>query len=101
MGQENKLGTFPLLLRCRDLLVLYLKFVEVVDAVNHHPRKGTAKVDDLVHRKGQNARRENIILHVRVPGSPHALEDVEVDVILGNFVELAPVGVRRRGQERR
>ena len=101
MGQEYKLGAAPLLLCCRNFLILYLIFVEVGDAVNHHPGKGTTEVDDLVHREGEDACREDIVLHIRVPGRPQALEEIEMDIVLGNFVELPPVGIGRRGKERR
>ena len=49
-----------------------------------------------MHEEGHDSRREDIILHVGVPRSPHSLEDIEVDIVLGYLVELAPVSFGRR-----
>ena len=36
---------------------------------------------------------EDIILHIGVPRSPHALEEVQVNIVFGDLIELSPVRV--------
>ena len=90
-----------MLLRCRDFLVLNFILIEVGNAVDDKPWEGAAKVDDLVHQEGHDAGREHIILNIGVPRSPHALKDVEVDIVLGDLVKLAPIGIGGGGEKRR
>lgn len=93
VAKQNQPGTLPLLLPCWNLLVLNLVLVEGGDAVDDHPGKRAAKVDDLMHDKGHDARRKHIVLHKGVPCQPEALKGVEGDIVCGNFVVLAPVRV--------
>ena len=46
-----------------------------------------------MHYKGHDARSKDIILHEGVPSCPQPLEHVEVDIVFGDVVELAPVGI--------
>ena len=46
-----------------------------------------------MHHERQDTRGQNIILHVGIPCRPQALEDVEVNVVSGDIIELAPVGI--------
>lgn len=46
-----------------------------------------------MHRKGHDSGGEDIVAHVCVPSGPHALEVVEVHIVLRNGLELVPVGV--------
>ena len=73
--------------------VLNLIFVEVSYAINDSPRYGAAEIDQLMHDKRQDARGQNIILHVCIPRRPQALEDVEVNIVSGDIVELTPIGI--------
>lgn len=52
-----------------------------------------------MHYEGQDASGEHIVLHVRIPGCPQPLKEVEVHIVLGNVVELAPVGLLGRGEQ--
>lgn len=52
-----------------------------------------------MHDEGQDSRCQDIVLHKSIPCSPQPFEDIEVDVVLGDFIELAPVGVRGRIEE--
>lgn len=81
------------------LYILNLVFVEVTYVVDNDPGQRAAKVDNFVHQKGHDASSENVVLHVGVPRSPQALEDVEMDIVFGDFIKLAPVSVL--GHEKR
>jgi hypothetical protein len=52
-----------------------------------------------MHDKGHDAGGEHVVLHVRVPRCPHLLRVVELHIVFGDFLELAPVGVRRGREE--
>lgn len=99
--------------------LLNLISVEERDAVDNDPRQRAAKVDDLVHDKGHDARCKDIVLHVRVPSleasqtrrrvregreetySPEALKDAQRNpIVLVDLVELVPVGVGRVVRDR-
>lgn len=54
-----------------------------------------------MHRKGHNARSKDIILHVGVPSRPQPLKDIEMHIVPGDIVKLAPVGIFRSEQEGR
>ena len=47
---------------------LDLVFVEVGHAVDDDPREGAAEVDEFVHHEGHDSSREDVVLHVCVPG---------------------------------
>ena len=81
--------------------ILNLVSVEVWNAVYDRPRDRAPKIDGLVHNKRHDASSEDIILQIGVPGCPQAFKNVEVDIVLGNFIELAPVSLWGRGKERR
>jgi len=61
---------------------LNLVFLEVWDLVDDDPRQAAAKVDGLVHDEAHDTSGEHIIADVCIPGSPHALEVVEVNIVL-------------------
>jgi hypothetical protein len=52
------------------------------NSINYDPRQRPAKVDGFVHDEGHDTSGEDIVLHVRVPGEPHALSIVERDIVL-------------------
>lgn len=52
-----------------------------------------------MHHKGQDTSGKYIILHPSVPRRPHLLDNVEVDIVLGDLVELTPIRVRDVGEE--
>jgi hypothetical protein len=62
--------------------LLNLVLLEVWNPVDDHPRQGAAKVDELVHDEAHDTSGEDVVADVCVPGSPHALEVVEVDIVL-------------------
>ena len=72
---------------------LNLVFVEVWDHADDDPGQTAAEVDGLVHDEAHDTGGEGIVADVCVPRSPHALEVVEVDIVLGHLVEVVPVGV--------
>lgn len=45
-----------------------------------------------MHDEGHDAGCEDIVLHVGIPCCPCFLEKVEVDVVLGDLVEVVRVG---------
>lgn len=81
--------------------ILDLVFVEVWYAVDNHPWKRTPKVYDLMHHKGHDPSSQNIVLQVRIPGSPHTLQEVQVHIVFGNLIELAPISIWRRTEKGR
>jgi hypothetical protein len=104
VGDEDELGAFPLfscgghflllgevvLVLCSSSLrfsgcvtyFLNLVFLEVGNLVDDDPWQAAAEVDDLVHDEAHDAGGEHIIADVCVPRGPHALEVVEVDIVL-------------------
>lgn len=52
-----------------------------------------------MHYERQDASGEHIVLHICIPGCPQPLQEVEVDIVLGNVLELAPVGLLGRGEQ--
>ncbi len=73
-----------------------LVLIEVTYVVDNDPGQGAAKVDDFVHQKRHDASSEDIVLYVGVPRSPQALEDIEMDIVFGDLIELAPVSLLGR-----
>lgn len=47
-----------------------------------------------MHNERHDSSCEDIILHVRVPGSPESLEDIEMDVVFRDLFEGLGVGFR-------
>ena len=78
----------------RYTYVLDLVFVEVLHPVDDDPGERPAEVDHLVHDKRHYTGGEDIVLHVGIPGCPHLLEQVEVDIVLRDLFKLTPVGLR-------
>lgn len=75
--------------------ILDFIFVKVRYSVDDHPWEGTPKVEQLMKHKRHDARSKDIILQVGIPGSPETLEEVQVDMILGDLVEMGQVGLRQ------
>jgi hypothetical protein len=73
--------------------ILNLVLVERRYLIDDHPRQTPPKVHQFVHGEAHNPCRQHIIANVRIPGRPHALEDVEADVKFGDFGVFVPVGV--------
>ena len=51
-----------------------------------------------------DAGGEDIVAHPGVPRNPHALENVEVNIVAGDFLEGVPIsvgGMRQRGRQDR
>jgi hypothetical protein len=73
--------------------ILNLPLPKVWDQVNDDPRQAASKVHSLVPYKAHDASGEDVVLHVRIPRRPQLLKVVERDIVLGDLVELAPVGI--------
>ena len=76
--------------------VLNLVLIEVGNPIDDHPRDRASKVDEFMHDERHDSSCENVILHESIPCSPKPFEDIKVNIIFGDFVELAPIGMRRR-----
>ena len=50
--------------------ILNFVFIKVRYSIDDHPGKSAPEVEDLMHRKGHDACSKDIILQVRIPGSP-------------------------------
>ena len=74
--------------------VLDLVLVEVGYLVHDEPRQGPSKVYDFMHYERQDSGGEYIILHESVPCRPETLKNIEMNIVLGNLVELTPVRFR-------
>ena len=61
---------------------LNLVFVEVWNHADDDPGQTAAEVDGLVHDEAHDTGGERVVADVGVPRSPHALEVVEVDIVL-------------------
>jgi len=92
MTEEDEPGAGPLFGNGGDLLPLKLVFVEIGDTVDYYPGKGTSKVDGFVHDKGHDSSREDVVLHICIPGRPEAFEDVEMDIVFRELVVDAKIG---------
>ena len=53
-----------------------------------------------MHEEAHDARGEDVVAHEGVPRRPQPLEVVELQVVLGDLVELVPVGVLRVREHR-
>lgn len=63
--------------------------------VDNHPRYAPAEIHNLMHKEAHDASGEHIVAYVRIPRRPEPFEVVQLlDVVLGNLVELGPIGVR-------
>jgi len=82
VGDEDEFRALPLFSCGGHLLLLNLELLEVWDLVDNDPHQTAAKVDELVHDEAHDTSREDIISDVCVPRSPHALEVVEVNIVL-------------------
>jgi hypothetical protein len=81
------------LLSVETTYALNFVFVKVWDHADDDPGQAAAEVDGLVHDEAHDTGSERIVADVCVPRSPHALEVVEMDIVLGHLVEVVPVGV--------
>jgi len=61
---------------------LNLVLVEVRNLIHDYERDGAAEVDGFVEDEGHDARGEDIVLQVGIPGGPGFLQDIEVYIIL-------------------
>lgn len=61
---------------------LNLVFVEVWDHADDDPGQTAAEVHGLVHDEAHDTGGERVVTDVGVPRGPHALEVVEVDIVL-------------------
>ena len=52
-----------------------------------------------MHQERHDACGEDIVLHVGIPRCPQTLENIQMHIVLGHFVELTPVSVRRRREK--
>lgn len=118
MREEDQLRALPLFLGRRDFLlwkrselitrpqklairpsndtnILDFVFVKVGYVVDDHPWEGASEVEDLVKYKGHDTRSKDIILQVRIPGSPETLKHVQVDIVFGDLIKMGQVGFRR------
>jgi hypothetical protein len=78
---------------------LDLEAVEVGYAVDDNPGKRASEVEEFVNSEGHDARRQDVVAHPRVPGHPHLLEVVELDIVLGDLLKGAPVRVLRHWRQ--
>lgn len=74
--------------------VLNLVLVEIRNAVDNHPRKRAAKVDEFVHQEGHDTSGEDVVANIGVPCHPQLLKVIEVYIVFGHLFELVPVCVR-------
>lgn len=79
--------------------ILNLVLVEGRNAVDNNVGEAAAKVDNLVHHEGHDTGGEGVILHVQIPSGPEALEDIELDIDLGDLFEDGEVVGRCRRVE--
>lgn len=84
-----------------EAYLLELVAVEKGYAVDDDPGERASKVDGLVHDKGHDARREDIVAHPCVPRHPHPLEVVELHIVFGDLLKRTPVGVLRHWRQDR
>lgn len=75
-------------------MTLDFVLVEEGNLVCDHPWYAASEVYDLVHHERHNARGEHVVLHVRIPCCPGLFEDVEVHIVVGDFLEVVRVGCR-------
>lgn len=113
MREQHQLGAGPLFLPGGNLGRLNLILVEIRDLVDDDPGQTAAKVDGLVHDETHDAGREDIVLHVGVPGlrwrvsigewawwavgmasthGPETLKDIQMHVVFGELIVDAEIG---------
>lgn len=76
-----------------------LELSEIWDLIHYYEWESSAEVDQLVHGEGHDTGGENIVLHVGVPCGPSLLKCVEVNIVLGNLVEVVGERDRRTGRK--
>ena len=79
--------------------VLNLVLSEKTESVDDNPWERSAEIHDFVHHERHDTGCEDIVLHKSVPGFPQSLKNIEVDIVLGDFLEVAPVRLRRRRKQ--
>lgn len=120
MTEKNESCAFPLFLQGRNLIlykrmgisdlqsrktfngnayVLNLVLSEKTETVDEDPWERSAEIHKFVHHERHDTGCEDIVLHKGVPSFPESLENVEVDIVLGDFFKVAPVRLRRRRKE--
>lgn len=72
--------------------MLNLIAVEVGHSVDENPGDRSTKVDDFMHHKGHYTGSQNIVLHEGVPCCPEPFGDIEMCVVGGDLIIMAPVG---------
>lgn len=82
-----------------DAYILDLVLSEKTKSVDNDPRERSAEVHEFVHHERHDTGCEDIVLHEGVPGFPQSLEDIEVHIVLGDLLEVAPVRLRRRRKQ--
>ena len=73
--------------------VLNLVLVEIRNAIDNHPGKRAAKIDEFVHQERHDAGGEHVVADVGVPRHPQLLKVIEVYIVFGHLFELVPVRV--------
>lgn len=73
--------------------------VEERYAVDDDPGKRASEVEGLVHDKGHDSCRQDVVAHPCVPGHPHLLEVVELYIVRGDVLKGTPVGVLRHWRQ--
>ena len=112
MGQKDHFRAGPLFCGSRDLLSLNLILVEIGNSTDYDPGKTPAKIYNLVHDEAHDPGGKDIVLHICVPAlyqlsgedfwpsaldstySPETLENVQVNIVLGQLVVYSEVGIR-------
>lgn len=84
---EDEGGAVPLLLEGGHLLALNLVLAEIGNLVHNDERNASAEVNNLVEDEAHDTSGEGVVLHKQVPGRPEALDVVELDILLADFLE--------------
>jgi hypothetical protein len=84
-----------------ETYLLNLVLPEVWDAVYYDPWERSSEVKGFVQDEGHDSCRQDIIAHPCVPCEPHLLKEVELDVVLGDFLKRPPVGILRHWRQDR
>lgn len=74
---------------------LNLVLVEVRYPVNDNPRQRSTKIDQFVHHKGHDSGGNDVVGDIGIPCRPHPLENIKVNIVLGDVFELTPVRIGR------
>jgi hypothetical protein len=78
---------------------LNLVLPEIWNAVDDKPGQSAAKVETFMHDERHDARGEDIVAHPGVPCKPHLLKVVQLNIVLGDLLEGAPVGILRHWRQ--